>query len=76
MNKYIRFLCDPHYRFNVLDRRGFYNKKADRAFLEKRFDFIFGYKLDFENPLPYSLVNSLDNSLSNSEPYSALTFPF
>lgn len=54
MNKYIRFLVDPDYRFQTLDRRGFYKNKSDEAYLKKAFRARFHRKLDLKDPKTYN----------------------
>ena len=54
MNKYIKFICDPCYRFKVLDRRGFFNNLSDERYLKKKYKSINGRKLDLENPKTFN----------------------
>ena len=54
MNKYVRFLVDPRYRFSVLAARGFYDKMGDEKFLKKKYKLIFKKGLDLDNPKTYT----------------------
>ena len=54
MNKYLKFMINKKYRFDVLASRGFYNWLDDKSFLDKRFYFIFGKHIDWENPKTYN----------------------
>lgn len=54
MNKYLKFITDKKYRFNILVSRGFYHSLSDEKFIKRKFKIRFGKDLDLENPQTYS----------------------
>lgn len=54
MNKYIKFLVDPFYRFSVLTSRGVYDDMSDEKFLRKKYKLAFKKDLDLENPKTFT----------------------
>lgn len=54
MNKYLRLLSDPKFRFSVLAAKGFYKTMPDREFYEKSYRLSYGKKLNLENPQGFS----------------------
>lgn len=54
MNKYLRFLTDPVFRFSILTDRGVYNRMSDEDFLKKKYKIIFKKDLDLENPKSFT----------------------
>jgi hypothetical protein len=54
MNKYIRFLTDSKYRFDILASRGLLNFMSDERFLKRKYQLVFQRKLDLDNPQTYN----------------------
>lgn len=54
MNKYLRFIKDKKYRFNILVSRGFYKTMPDEKFLAKKFKYAFGRKINLDNPKTFN----------------------
>ena len=54
MNKYLRFLTDPVFRFSILTDKGVYNRLSDEDFLKKRYKIVFKKDLDLENPRTFT----------------------
>ena len=54
MNKYVQFLIDQEFRFNILASRGFYNWMPDEKFLKKKYRLSFGRNLNLENPQTFN----------------------
>ncbi len=54
IEKCIRLLRDPKYRFAVLSDYGFLNHMSDEKFLKKKFRLLMGYPLDLENPRTFN----------------------
>ena len=54
MNKYIRFIVDPAFRFSILSSRGFYRDLSDEAFVKKSFELEMGKTLNLDNPRTFS----------------------
>ena len=54
MNKFLRFLTDKAFRFNILNARGVYKNLSDEAFLKRKFKLVFGKELDLDSPQTYS----------------------
>lgn len=54
IKKIIRFVTDSDYRFEVLDRRGFYNSVDDEKYLKKKFKSLMGKELDLKNPQTFN----------------------
>ena len=54
MNKYIRFLKDSKYRFNILDKLGFYRSWSDEKYLKKCYKLRLGRPLDLSNPKTFN----------------------
>lgn len=54
MNKYLRLLFDPKFRFSVLAAKGFFRHMPDREFYEKSYRLSYGKKLDLANPKGFS----------------------
>lgn len=54
IKKIFKFITKPSYRFEVLDRRGFYNSMDDEKYLKKKFKVIMGKDLDLENPKTFN----------------------
>ena len=54
LNKFLKFIANASYRFEVLDRRGFYNSMDDEKYLKKKFKAITGKELDLENPKSFN----------------------
>lgn len=54
MNKFLRLLSDPKFRFSVLAAKGFYKTMPDKEFYEKSYWLSYGKKLDLENPQGFS----------------------
>lgn len=49
-----RLLFDPATRFGYLARLGLLNHMKDEKYLKKRFNYVFGYKLDLNNPQTFN----------------------
>ena len=54
MNKYLKFILDPAFRFSILARYGFYNHMSDVKFLSRKYKYSIGKKLNIENPQTYN----------------------
>ena len=54
MNKFLRFILDRNFRFNILSSRGFFNWMSDRLFLKIKFQLALNQKLDIDNPQTYN----------------------
>lgn len=54
MNKYLRFITDPLFRFSILASRGFYNRMDDEQFLKRKFKMVFKRELNLENPQTFN----------------------
>ena len=54
MNKYLKFLLSPGFRFNILASRGFYNSMSDIDFIKKSYMFSMKKDLDLTNPKTYN----------------------
>lgn len=54
MNKLMRFMLEPYYRFKKLDERGFYQKITDEQYLKKHYKARFGKELNLEVPTTFS----------------------
>ena len=54
IKKLLKLVFDSKYRFEVLDYRGFYNSMDDKKYLEKKFKFRMGRKLNLENPQTFN----------------------
>ena len=54
MNKYLRMILDPKFRFSVLASRGKLNHLSDEAFLKKAFRLYMGKKLDLSDPRTFN----------------------
>ena len=54
MNKYLRFLTDRNFRFNILNARGLYRKLSDEAFLKRKYKMIFQRELNLETPQTFN----------------------
>ena len=50
MNKYIKLILDPRYRFSVFSSRGFYKKLSDEQFLRKKYKVKMRKEINLENP--------------------------
>lgn len=52
---YLRnFISNPLVRMSYLSTLGFYNKMSDEKYLKKKFQLMFGYELDLENPQTFN----------------------
>ena len=54
MNRWMKFLVDKQYRFEVLDRRGKFNAWSDEKYLKRKYQNTFGEKLDLNNPKTFN----------------------
>lgn len=54
LKKLINFVTNSSCRFEVLDRRGFYNSMDDEKYLKKKFKAIMGKDLNLENPKTFN----------------------
>ena len=54
IKKIFEFITKPSYRFEVLDRRGFYNSMDDEKYLKRKFEAVMGKTLNLDNPQSYS----------------------
>ena len=54
MNKYLKFILSPSFRFNILASRGCYNNMSDIEFLKKSYMFSMKKDLDLTNPKTYN----------------------
>ena len=54
LKKLSRFFLDSKYRFDVLDRKGFYNSMVDEKYLKKKFKAIMGKDLNLEDPQTFN----------------------
>lgn len=54
MNKYLRLITDPLYRFSTFNVRGFYKKMPDDRFLKKLYRLKFQKELDLDNPKTFN----------------------
>ena len=54
MNKYLRIILDPQYRFSVLSARGMLNHLSDEAFLKKAYRLRFKKALDLDDPQTFN----------------------
>lgn len=54
INKLVRFVKEPEYRFLVLAGHGVYNNLDNKKYLEKMFEAKLGRKLDLDNPQTYN----------------------
>lgn len=54
MNKYLRFITDPKFRFSILVSRGFYRNLPDEAFLKRKYWLSFHKELNLEDPKTFS----------------------
>lgn len=50
MNKYLRLLSDPKFRFSVLAAKGFFKTMPDEEVYKKSYQLSYGKKLDLEHP--------------------------
>ena len=49
-----KFITNPQYRFYILSRYGFFNYWPDEKYLKRKFELVFGYELDLENPQTFN----------------------
>lgn len=54
MNKFIRFIVDSSYRFNILACRGFFKKWSDERYVKAAYRAKLHKKLDLNNPQTYN----------------------
>lgn len=54
LNKFIKFIMDKKFRFNVLSLLGFYNSMEDRKYLKIKYKIEMGRKLNIENPRTFN----------------------
>ncbi len=54
LKKLIDVIRNSKYRFEILDRRGFYNFLSDERYLKKKFKIVMGQSLDLENPKTFN----------------------
>lgn len=54
MNKFVRFIVDPNFRFSILSSRGMYNNMLDIDFLKKKYKLTTGKDLNLDNPQTYN----------------------
>ena len=49
-----KFITNPQYRFYILSRYGFFNYWPDEKYLKRKFELVFDYELDLENPQTFN----------------------
>ena len=54
MNKYIKLILDPAFRFSVLASYGLYNNMSDIKFLSRKYKYYFDKELNIQNPQTYN----------------------
>jgi len=54
MNKFVRFIVDRQYRFDVLSQLGLLNFMSDKKFLIKKYKLKFNKKLNLNNPQTFN----------------------
>ncbi len=54
MNKIVRFLKYPRFRFSILSSRGFYKNVPDEKHVKKAYRLAFGKELDLDNPQTFN----------------------
>ena len=54
MNKFVRFIVDRQYRFDVLSERGLLNFMSDKKFLIKKYKSRFNKKLNLNDPQTFN----------------------
>ena len=50
LNKYVRALTNPEFRFSALSARGFYSKLSDEKFVKKKWELMYGRDINLDNP--------------------------
>ena len=54
ISKVKQFIINPYYRFDWLSNKGFYNKKDDKSYLEKKYELIYKRKLNLDTPILFN----------------------
>lgn len=54
IKKIFNLITKPSYRFEVLDRRGFYNSMDDEKYLKRKFKSVTGKELNIETPTTFN----------------------
>jgi hypothetical protein len=54
MNKFIRFIVDPKFRYSILASRGWYNSVPDEDFIKRKYKLSFGKELNLDFPQTYN----------------------
>ncbi len=54
LNRGVKFLSDPDYRFLIMANRGKYDSMPDEAYLKRKFKASIGQELDLDNPQSFN----------------------
>ena len=54
LNSIIKFVTNKEYRFRILCARGVYNHLSDADFLKKKYNAVFGRKLNLQSPVSFN----------------------